>query len=153
MNGNSSRHRAFCRIPLRQKTNERQMSTRTKLFVGITVSLGMVVLCSALWHWQSADLARFACYVLRRHPRLRPESSTAGHRRHDVGEFPFHPSRRNGTKSAGNAGHRLHRPRWCKASGRREIGLDPVKVLFNVFGMMANASALCYVNLSLGLRR
>lgn len=39
------------------------MSTRTKLFVGITVSLGMVVLCSALWHWQSADLTRFACYL------------------------------------------------------------------------------------------
>ena len=39
------------------------MSTGTKLFVGITVSLGMAVLCSALWHWQSVDLARFACYL------------------------------------------------------------------------------------------
>src|SRR5882757_10900673 len=40
------------------------MSTRTKLFVGITVSIGMVVLGSALWHWQSVDLARFVCYLL-----------------------------------------------------------------------------------------
>src|ERR1700684_3125123 len=39
------------------------MSIRTKLFVGITVSLGMVVLCSALRHWESADLTRFACYL------------------------------------------------------------------------------------------
>src|ERR1700732_4296129 len=39
------------------------MSTGTKLFVGITASLGMVVLCSALAHWQSADLARFLCYL------------------------------------------------------------------------------------------
>ena len=39
------------------------MSIRTKLFVGITVSMGLTVLCSALWHWQSADLARFFCYL------------------------------------------------------------------------------------------
>ncbi|MGA7218416.1 MAG: hypothetical protein WBX38_08885, partial [Candidatus Sulfotelmatobacter sp.] len=39
------------------------MSTQTKLFVGSTVSLGMVVGCFALWHWQSADLTRFICYL------------------------------------------------------------------------------------------
>ena len=40
------------------------MSIRTKLFVGITVSVGIAVIASAFWHWQSADLTRFACYLV-----------------------------------------------------------------------------------------
>ncbi|HVR23332.1 MAG TPA: hypothetical protein VMU26_08415, partial [Candidatus Polarisedimenticolia bacterium] len=39
------------------------MSIRTKLFVGITASMGATVLCSAVWHWHSADLSRFFCYL------------------------------------------------------------------------------------------
>ena len=39
------------------------MSAQTKLFVGITASLGLAVLCTAVWHWQSADLTRFLCYL------------------------------------------------------------------------------------------
>ena len=39
------------------------MSAQTKLFFGITVSLGFMVLSSAVWHWQSADLTRFLCYL------------------------------------------------------------------------------------------
>ena len=50
-----------CLLPLRNSSDA--MSTRTKLFVGIMVSLGMVVLCSALWHWQSAELTRLLCYL------------------------------------------------------------------------------------------
>ena len=132
---------AFCRIPLRQKQS--QMSTRTKLFVGITVSLGMVVLCSALWHWQSADLARFACYVL--------VAILASGLKVQLPGI-------DGTMSVNFlfillGVMELSLPETmvigCTATLVQSIWqarnrLDPVKVLFNVFGMMANASALCY---------
>src|SRR6266852_2074816 len=40
------------------------MSTRTKIFVAVTTVIGAWVLASALWHWQSANLLRFLCYLL-----------------------------------------------------------------------------------------
>ena len=40
------------------------LSIQTKAFVGINVALGMVVLGFALFHWQSQDLMRFACYLV-----------------------------------------------------------------------------------------
>src|SRR5271155_5440104 len=40
------------------------MSTRARLFIGATAGLGMWALAHALWHWQSVDLPRFACYLL-----------------------------------------------------------------------------------------
>src|SRR5713226_5137424 len=40
------------------------MSTRTKIFVAATTVIGTWVLASALWHWQSANLLRFSCYLL-----------------------------------------------------------------------------------------
>src|SRR5271169_2651772 len=52
-----------CGLPPLHNRNHDAMSSQTKLFVGIAVSLGMGVLCFALWHWQSADLARFVCYL------------------------------------------------------------------------------------------
>ena len=39
------------------------MSIQTKVFVGITASIGVVVLGYALSHWHSQDLMRFACYL------------------------------------------------------------------------------------------
>jgi diguanylate cyclase (GGDEF)-like protein/putative nucleotidyltransferase with HDIG domain len=39
------------------------MSRRAKLFIGSTAALGALVLAYALAHWQSADLARFLCYL------------------------------------------------------------------------------------------
>src|SRR5882724_11268338 len=39
------------------------LSMQAKAFVGITVSLGIVVLGYSLWHWQSQDLMRFAFYA------------------------------------------------------------------------------------------
>ena len=39
------------------------MSVQTKFFVGLTASCGFLILCSALLHWQSADLTRFFCYL------------------------------------------------------------------------------------------
>ena len=40
------------------------MSTRAKIFVAATTAIGALVLASALWHWQSANLLRFSCYLL-----------------------------------------------------------------------------------------
>jgi diguanylate cyclase (GGDEF)-like protein/putative nucleotidyltransferase with HDIG domain len=40
------------------------MSIRARLFIGATAALGVWALVHALWHWQSVDLTRFACYLL-----------------------------------------------------------------------------------------
>jgi diguanylate cyclase (GGDEF)-like protein/putative nucleotidyltransferase with HDIG domain len=40
------------------------MSGRARLFIGVTAALGLWALVHALWHWQSADLPRFTCYLL-----------------------------------------------------------------------------------------
>src|SRR5713226_186773 len=40
------------------------MSTSTKIFVAATTVIGTWVLASALWHWQSANLLRFSCYLV-----------------------------------------------------------------------------------------
>src|ERR1039458_8009022 len=40
------------------------MSIRARLFIGATAALGMWALALALWHWQSVDLTRFVCYLL-----------------------------------------------------------------------------------------
>jgi len=39
------------------------MSIRARLFIGATATLGMWALVHALWHWQSVDLTRFVCYL------------------------------------------------------------------------------------------
>ena len=121
------------------------MSTQTKLFVGITVSLGMVVLGSALWHWQSADLARFMCYLV-----VAVLASSLKVQLPGI----------DGTMSVNFlfillGVMELSLPETlligCTATLVQSVWharnrLDPIKVLFNVFGMMANASALCYVS-------
>jgi diguanylate cyclase (GGDEF)-like protein/putative nucleotidyltransferase with HDIG domain len=40
------------------------MSGRARLFIGATAALGLWALVHALWHWQGADLPRFTCYLL-----------------------------------------------------------------------------------------
>ena len=40
------------------------LSLQTKAFVGITASIGIVILASFLTHWQSHDLMRLACYLV-----------------------------------------------------------------------------------------
>jgi len=40
------------------------MSGRARLFIGATAALGLWALVYALWHWQSVDLPRFTCYLL-----------------------------------------------------------------------------------------
>src|ERR1700691_5830927 len=132
-----------CLLPLRNSSDA--MSTATKLFVGIMVSLGMVVLCSALWHWQSADLTRFICYLA---VAILASSLKV--------QLPGI----DGTMSVNFlfillGVMELSLPETlvigCTATLVQSVWharnrLDPVKVLFNILGMMANASALCYVS-------
>ena len=120
------------------------MSAKTKLFIGITAALGMAVLSSALWHWQSADLTRFVCYLLVavlasglkvQLPGIDGTMSVnflfilLG-----VVELSLPETLLIGCTAT------LVQSAW---QARKK--LDPIKVAFNVFGMMVNASALCYV--------
>jgi len=119
------------------------MSIRTKLFVGTTVTIGLAVLSFAFWHWQSADLTRFACYLV---VAILASSLKV--------QLPGI----DGTMSVNFlfillGVMELSLPETlaigCAASLMQSVWQarkrpDPVKVLFNVFGMMANASALSY---------
>jgi diguanylate cyclase (GGDEF)-like protein/putative nucleotidyltransferase with HDIG domain len=121
------------------------MSTRTKLFVGITVSMGLLVLCSALWHWQCADLARFFCYlaiaVLASGLKVQLPGIDGTMSVNflfillGVVELSLPETLVIGCTAT------LVQSVWQSRSRP-----DPVKVLFNVFGMMANASAFCYTS-------
>jgi diguanylate cyclase (GGDEF)-like protein/putative nucleotidyltransferase with HDIG domain len=120
------------------------MTAQTKLFVGATATLGLMVLCSAVWHWQSADLMRFLCY-------LAVAVLASGLKVQLPGI--------DGTMSVNFlfillGVMELSLPETlvigCTATlvqsaWQARNKLDPIKVVFNVFGMMANASALCYV--------
>ncbi|MGA7752199.1 MAG: HD domain-containing phosphohydrolase [Candidatus Sulfotelmatobacter sp.] len=126
------------------KTETDGLSLQTKAFVGIAVSLGMVVLGHALLHWQSQDLMRFACYLI-------VAVMASGLKVQLPGI--------DGTMSVNFlfillGVLELSLPETlvigCTASLVQSVWqtrkrLDPVKVLFNVAGMMANASALTYL--------
>jgi len=120
------------------------LSIQTKAFVGITASFGVVVLGYALLHWQSHDLVRFACY-------LAVAVLASGLKVQLPGI--------DGTMSVNFlfillGVLELSLPETlligCTATLVQSVWqarkrLDPVKVLFNVAGMMANASALTYL--------
>jgi diguanylate cyclase (GGDEF)-like protein/putative nucleotidyltransferase with HDIG domain len=103
-----------------------------------------MVLCSALWHWQSTDLTRFACYLA-----VAVLASSLKVQLPGI----------DGTMSVNFlfillGVMELSLPETlvigCTATLVQSVWqtrnrLDPIKVLFNVFGMMANASAFCYV--------
>jgi len=121
------------------------LSIQTKAFVGLTASLGVVVLGFALSHWQSHDLMRFACY-------LAVALLASGLKVQLPGI--------DGTMSVNFlfillGVLELSLPETlvigCAASLVQSVWqarkrLDPVKVVFNVAGMMANASALTYLS-------
>src|ERR1700684_3306806 len=121
------------------------LSIQTKAFVGITASFGVVMLGYALGHWQSQDLMRFTCY-------LAVAVLASGLKVQLPGI--------DGTMSVNFlfillGVLELSLPETlligCTASLVQSIWqtrkrLDPVKVLFNVAGMMANASALTYLS-------
>src|SRR6202051_2719257 len=125
------------------KAETERLSIQTKAFVGVTASVGVVVLAFALLHWQSHDLLRFLCY-------LAVALLASGLKVQLPGI--------DGTMSVNFlfillGVVELSLPETlvigCTASLVQSVWqtrkqLDPVKVIFNVFGMMANASALCY---------
>ena len=121
------------------------LSIQTQAFVGIAACSGVTVLAYTLAHWQSHDLVRFACY-------LAVAVLASGLKVQLPGI--------DGTMSVNflfilMGVMELSLPETlvigCAASLFQSIWqtrkrLDPVKVLFNVAGMMANASALTYIS-------
>jgi hypothetical protein len=121
-----------------------RMSVKTQLFVGVTTAIGLAVLWSAFSHWQSADLTRFLCYLV--------VAILASGLKVQLPGI-------DGTMSVNFlfillGVVELSLPETlvigCTATLVQSVWqarkkLDPVKVVFNVFGMMANASALCYL--------
>jgi diguanylate cyclase (GGDEF)-like protein/putative nucleotidyltransferase with HDIG domain len=120
------------------------LSIQTKAFVGLTASLGVVVLALALSHWHAQDLPRFACY-------LAVAILASGLKVQLPGI--------DGTMSVNFlfillGVLELSLPETlvigCTASLVQSVWqarkrLDPIKVLFNVAGMMANATSLTYL--------
>jgi diguanylate cyclase (GGDEF)-like protein/putative nucleotidyltransferase with HDIG domain len=119
------------------------MSIRARLFIGATAALGMSVLAYALWHWQSVDLARFSCYLLVAVLASSLKIQLPG---------------LDGTMSVNFlfillSVLELNLPETlvlgCTATlaqclvGTRQK-LVPIKIVFNVFSMMANAIVLSY---------
>ncbi len=125
-------------------TQTGELSVQTKAFVGITASIGVVVLAFALLHWQSQDPMRFACY-------LAVAILASGLKVQLPGI--------DGTMSVNFlfillGVLELSLPETivigCTATLVQSIWqarkrLDPVKILFNVAGMMANACSLTYM--------
>ena len=122
-----------------------RLSLQTKAFVGITASLGVVVLGYALSHWQSQDLMRFLCY-------LGVAVLASGLKVQLPGI--------DGTMSVNFlfillGVLELSLPETlvigCTATLVQSVWqarkrLDPVKILFNAAGMMANACWLTYLS-------
>jgi diguanylate cyclase (GGDEF)-like protein/putative nucleotidyltransferase with HDIG domain len=120
------------------------MSTRARVFIGVTAALGMWVLGYALWHWQSVDLTRFICYLL-----VAVVAST----------LKIQLPGLDGTMSVNFlfillSVLELNLPETlvlgCTATlaqcvfGTKQK-LVPIKIVFNVFSMMANAIVLSYL--------
>ena len=121
------------------------LSLQTRVFVGLTTSLGVVVLISSVMRWQSHDLTRLMCYLL--------VAALASGLKVQLPGI-------DGTMSVNFlfillGVLELSLPETviigCTASLVQSVWharkrIDPVKVIFNVAGMMANASYLTYVS-------
>jgi diguanylate cyclase (GGDEF)-like protein/putative nucleotidyltransferase with HDIG domain len=126
------------------KPEASELSIQTKAFVGITALVGALVLVFSLWHWQSQDPTRFVCYLL--------VAVLASGLKVQLPGI-------DGTMSVNFlfillGVLELSLPETlvigCTASLAQSVWqlrgrLDPVKVLFNICGMMANACALTYL--------
>ena len=127
------------------KAQTEELSIQTKAFIGITATAGVVVLAFALTHWHSQDPMRFACYLV--------VALLASGLKVQLPGI-------DGTMSVNFlfillGVLELSLPETlvigCTASLAQSVWqlrgrLDPVKVLFNVAGMMANASALTFLS-------
>ena len=122
-----------------------RLSIQTRLFVGLTSSLGAGVLVFALLHWQSADLLRFVCYLAVAVLASGLKVQLPGIDGTMSVNFLFILM---GVMELSLSETLLI---GCLASLMQSVWqarnrLDPVKVIFNVAGMMANASALTYLS-------
>lgn len=122
-----------------------RLSIGARLFVGSTVAVGALTMALAFWHWQSLDLTRFLSYLL--------VALLASGLKVQLPGI-------DGTMSVNFlfillGVMDLTLPETlvigCAATLMQSVWqirkrIDPVKVLFNVAGMMANASALTYVS-------
>jgi diguanylate cyclase (GGDEF)-like protein/putative nucleotidyltransferase with HDIG domain len=119
------------------------MSIRARIFIGATAALGIWALISALWRWQTVDLTRFICYLL--------VAVLASSLKIQLPGF-------DGTMSVNFlvillSVLELNLPETmvigCTATLAQCLfgtsqKIVPIKVLFNVFSMMANTIALSY---------
>ena len=126
------------------KPQDDGLSIQTKAFIGATALMGMVALAFGLWHWQSQDLTRFVCYLV--------VAILASGLKVQLPGI-------DGTMSVNFlfillGVLELSLPETlligCIASLAQSVWqlrgrLDPIKVLFNVVGMMANATSLTYL--------
>jgi diguanylate cyclase (GGDEF)-like protein/putative nucleotidyltransferase with HDIG domain len=127
------------------KPETERWSIQTKVFVGSTASVGVVVLVFVLLHFQSQDPLRFLCYlavaVLASGLKVQLPGIDGTMSVNflfillGVLELSLSETLLIGCTAT------LVQSVW-QARNR----LDPVKVLFNVAGMMANASALTYLS-------
>jgi diguanylate cyclase (GGDEF)-like protein/putative nucleotidyltransferase with HDIG domain len=120
------------------------LSIAARLFVGAAVAIGSVTMAFAFWHWHSHDLTRFLSYLL--------VALLASGLKVQLPGI-------DGTMSVNFlfillGVMDLSLPETlvigCAATLMQSVWqirsrIDPIKVLFNVVGMMANASALTYV--------
>jgi len=121
------------------------LSIPAKLFVGTAVAIGAVTMALAFWNWHSLDLTRFLSYLL--------VALLASGLKVQLPGI-------DGTMSVNFlfillGVMDLSLPETivigCAATLMQSVWqirkrIDPVKVLFNVAGMMANASALTYLS-------
>jgi diguanylate cyclase (GGDEF)-like protein/putative nucleotidyltransferase with HDIG domain len=120
------------------------MPTRAKIFIGLTAAIGAVVMGTALYHWHSEDLPRFVCYLL--------IAILASNLKVELPGI-------DGTMSVNFLFIllgivELSLPETlvigCCATlvqcVWRTRQRSPIKIIFNVFSMMANAIALAYVS-------
>src|ERR1700749_4334257 len=126
------------------KTETDGLSIQTKAFVGITAAPGLVVLGIALFHLQSQDLMRFACYlavaILASGLKVQLPGIDGTMSVNflfillGVLELSLPETLLIGCTAT------LVQSVWQSRNGR-----DPVKILFNVAGRMGNASTLTYL--------
>jgi diguanylate cyclase (GGDEF)-like protein/putative nucleotidyltransferase with HDIG domain len=121
------------------------LSLQTKAFVGITALGGATVLALSLSHWQSTDFTRFACYLAIAILASGLKVQLPGIDGTMSVNFLFillgvMELSLSETLVIGCAAT-LVQSVW---QARKRV--DPVKIVFNVAGMMANASALTYIS-------
>jgi diguanylate cyclase (GGDEF)-like protein/putative nucleotidyltransferase with HDIG domain len=134
---------SVCILRVLMKLKTDALSAQTKAFVGVMTAVGAVATASALWHWQSADLFRFGCY-------LAVATLASGLKVQLPGI--------DGTMSVNFLFILLGVMELslaetvligCTASLFQSVWQartrpDPIKVIFNVVGMMATASSLTF---------